>query len=873
MNKGIRISGAAFSDSVQASLRASGYSQKELAEKIGLNAKVLSRKLSGNGNSHLTHLEVRSILIELTRWHAITTQDEVLHLLELAKVGPTLFDAEEWRTAPLNQLEAKRTHATPLDDASIPTSTFQHNLPAPTTRLIGREWAVERLRSLFKRGDVRLVTLVGSGGSGKTRLALHVGNELVSMFEQGVWFVALAGVSDPALVPMSIIQALNMKLTPGVSPMQGLRTYLRSKHLLLLLDNFEQVEAAANVVDELLAAAPGLKVLVTSRSMLHLSGEHALGIPPLDVPEANVVLAATEFAHYEAIQLFVERTQAVMPDFRLTDANKAVIAQICAKVDGLPLALELAAARVRVLSPALLLERLANARLPILIGGARNLPGRQRTLRNTIMWSYDLLSPDEQVWFPRLGIFRRSWSLEAAEAMMPCATSDQRISLASYMLDMIEQLTDNSLLVRLPDANEQSRFTMLETLREYAWEQLTMQGGLEQWQDWHACYYLRLAEAAEQGLRGPQQLVWLGRVATDLDNFRAALEWLLQRANAGMRISIPSSLAQEAVAEYWDVAGSKTLSAEMAPGTGRLALELCLRLAAALRPYWEWQGYLTEGRDWLRAALATPLAKESGATVHAARAKALSEMARLVCLQDEQIQAVELAEASLLLWRQLDDASGLATALLHRGWATHAMNEYDGAKPFYEEGVQHLAATDETWLRAQLLFYLGAVAGFKFDFEQMRSLYTQSRILFEQVGDKSAVADVLKDQGGMLILESNYAESITCLLRSISLCKELGHKQYLTTGMCLLGFAVGMREKPDPIVASLDAAKIQGAAQGLMDAIGLTPWTRTNPFAQMIHYQIRSRVDEQSWEAAWAIGRALSAEQAIALAYQLGNMS
>lgn len=866
MNKGTRLGGSAFSDSLQVFLRTSGYTQKELAEKLGLHPKVLSRKLNGNGNAHLTHLEVRNILIELTRWHAITTQDEAFHLLELAEVGPNLFDAEEWHTSPLNQLQAKSTLYEANSSTHIATHTFQHNLPAPTTRLVGREWAVERLKQLFGRGDVRLVTLVGSGGSGKTLLALHVAREIVGTFEQGVWFVALAAVSDPTQVPMSIIQALDIKLTPGASALQSLCRYLRNKHLLLVLDNFEQVGAAANVVDELLSNASDLKVLVTSRSTLHIYGEHVLGIPPLDVPSPNVTLKTTELVCYEAIQLFVERTQAVTHDFVVTDENKAIIVQICAKVDGLPLALELAAARVRVLSPGLLLEKLSNAPLSILTGGAKNLPGRQQTLRNTIVWSYDLLSSNEQRWFPRLGIFSGGWSLEAAEAMMQ-QTGD--VQDFSFMLDIIEQLVDNSLLVRLPSGDDQPRFTMLETLREYAWERLTIQREAEQWRDWHACYYLKIAEAAELGLRGPQQLVWLKRLVTDHDNFRVALEWLLQRARAGMKVSPPSSLEQSIV--YWHVAGSKTLSSHVAPWTGRPALELYLRLASTLRHYWEWQGYLTMGRDWLQAAIAIPLEVESEETVLAARAKALSEASRLMSLHDHQAEAIELAEQSIALWRQLDDPSGLATALLHRGWPAYTMGDYEGAKRVCQEGLQQLTSTDEVWLRAQLLCYLGAAAGFTSDFEQMRSFYQQSTRLFEQIGDKSAVADVLKDHGGMLILESNYTESIACLLRSITLCRELGHKQYIATGMGWLAIAVGMRGLPEPAQASLDAAQLEGATHALMDSIGLTPWSRTHPLVQTAFQYLRSLVDEQSWEAAWTAGKALTMEQAIELGHQLGE--
>ncbi len=847
----------AFSESVQAYLRASGYTQKELADALGLHPKVLSRKLHGSGNARLTHLEVQRIIKTLARWHTITTQDEALGLLELAHLGPSLFSAEEWRTPPLSVLVSKRAHPASSGDSGTRTPSFQHNLPAPTTRLIGREWALVQLRQLLARDDVRLVTLVGTGGSGKTRLALQVANELLAAFAQGVWFVSLAGVSDPALVPMSIIQALNIQPAPSVPPLQSLITYLKNRHLLLLLDNFEQVGEAAAIVDALLAGSAGLKVLVTSRVVLRLYGEHEFRVLPLDVPNTRSTLETLEVACYGAVQLFVERAQAVLPDFALSPENAAVIAQICARMDGLPLALELAAARVKVLPPALLLERLTAARLRVLTGGARNLPRRQQTLRKTITWSYDLLSATEQAWFRRLGVFSGSWSLEAAEAMMQDETADLTDAVSDSPLDMLERLVDNSLLVRLPFADEEARFTMLETLREYALEQLSAQGESERLRDWHAGYYLREAEAGEQGLRGPQQLTWLTRLTADRANFRAALEWSLQQARDGGRIQALSISCKDALAGV--------------QGEGLPAVEVCQRLAAALRPYLEWQGSLTEARHWLGAALEVPLEDGSGETVLAARAKALSEDSRLVCLQNNQPRAVELAEESIALWRRLDDPSGLATALLHRGWVAQAIGENETAKCVYQEAMQYLSVKDNPWLRAQLLFYLGAAAGFTGDFEQMHALYKQSRELFAQVGDTSAVADVWKDQGGMSLLQGNSTESIACLLKSLKLCCDLDHKQYITTGMCLLSLALGMRGEPDAVTASLYSAQVRGIADNLMDTIGLSPWTETNPFVQMIQEQIRSRVDEESWQTAWSTGHALTIAQAIELSCRLGE--
>ncbi|MGZ3610628.1 MAG: ATP-binding protein [Ktedonobacteraceae bacterium] len=668
---------------------------------------------------------------------------------------------------------------------------------------------------------------------------------------------------------MSIIQTINVRLLPDVSVMQNLFSYLRKKQLLLVLDNFEHLAEARTVVDEMLAAAPGLKVLITSRVVLHLYGEYEFHVPPLDVPDVGIEIAAEKIAHYGAIQLFVERARAIMPDFTLTAANAASIAQICGMVDGLPLALELAAARVKLLSPDVLLQRLSGSLLGILTGGAMNLPGRQRALRNTIDWSYNLLSPVEQEWFPRLGVFVGGWSLEAAEAMIQSLEADQNTVPLSYpALVMLQQLADNSLLVRMPFMGEQVYFSVLYTLREYMLEKLSAQGMYERLKDWHASYFLRVVEQAEIGLRGPQQLQWLERLSENRDNIRAALEWSLQQAKNRSFIKFYSfksdsseTINQEIKAEIYMSGG---VSAE-----DIAAIEVCLRLAAALRPYWEWQGHLTEGRHWLNAVLELPLENEESKSVLAARAKALSEASRLVCLQNEQTKAAEIAEESIVLWRQLDDPCGLAMALLHRGWAAHAQGEYQLAERVYLEGIEHVSQTCDIWVKAQLLFHLAAAEGFISDFKQMRIHYTQSRKLFEQVGDTIAIADLLKDQGALTILEGKYSEAIDCLLRSIKLCYKLGHKQFIATGLGSLSFAVGLRGEPEPFLASINSAKLGGAAESLMDAIGLIPWTRTNKLVQMARQFIRSRVDEENWVNAWTEGRNLTVEQAINLACQI----
>lgn len=842
----------AFRDHVQGYLRTGGYKQEELAQTIGLHPKVLSRKLNKNANAQLTLREVREIVVALADWHVLTTHDDLLDLLAAADIDTGILQRSDWQTPLLHELPRRRPARPPLNQPAP-----CHNLPATLTRLIGRDWAVERLHHLLAKKDTRLVTLVGAGGSGKTLLALHVARRLLDVFARGVWFVSLASVTDADLVPLSIIQALNIQSAPSSKPLQSLTTYLSDKELLLVLDNFEHLGAARNVIDAILAIAPRVTVLITSRVVQRLYGEREFRVPPLDIPDPGVALQTRQLTQYGAVQLFLERAQAVAPDFALTDDNAATVAQICARVDGLPLALELAAARVKILSPQLLLERLAQASLPILTRGPKNLPSRQQTLSNTIQWSYDLLAPDEQLWFCRLAIFSDSWALETTTAMMQELPTTQ--DSPSDALDLLEQLVDNSLLVRLPDEQKQARFLMLSTLREYALKHLTGQNDYERLRDWHACYYLRKAEKAMLDLRGPQQLRTVALLRASNENFRTALEWSLQKARDGLTITIFPPSGQ---------ANGHASTDDRAPSS-RSALEFCLRLAAALRPCWEWQGNLIEARYWLNAVLRVPLAAGAAQTMLAARAYALSEAARLIFLQNEKTRALELIEESLALWQQLGDQRGLAMAMLHRGWVAHGMDEYEAAKAFYQQGIASISPEEDTWLYVQLLVHLAAAAGFTSDYELADACYERSRELSAQIGDKSAVADTWKDQGGILLLQSKWNEALACLVKSIQICQEIGHKQFLATGLGLVSFAIGMREEPDPQTASLHSARVKGATDALMERIGLHPWTRTSPFIQAVRQLIRSRVDEQSWEAAWLAGYALPLDEAIELVYRL----
>ncbi|NTU86304.1 MAG: protein kinase, partial [Chloroflexales bacterium] len=446
----------------------------------------------------------------------------------------------------------------------------QHNLPVQPTALIGREREGAALVTLLRRDDVRLVTLTGPGGAGKTRLALQAAADTLDDYADGTFFVGLAAISAPDLVATAIAQTLGLREDAGQSPVSALIDYLRPRQMLLLLDNFEQVIAAATLLPDLLALCPGLKILVTSRELLRLRGEHELSVPPLRAPARRRGAHGAEplevLTQYEAVRLFIERAQVARPDFAVTSANAPAVAEICHRLDGLPLAIELAAARVRLLTPQALLARLGRP-LKLLTDGARDLPARQRTLRGTIEWSYALLSPEEQALLARLSVFVGGWALEAAEAI--CGAEG-----GQDLLDSLASL-DQKSLIRQEAERAEPRFAMLETIREYAMERLAERAERGPTLQRHAAYYRLIAEQALAELRGAGQIVWLDRLEQEHDNLRAALDWGL------------GAQAQDG----W--AG------------GDEPLQHAMGLSGALAHFWQLRGYLGEGRRWLEAALAT----------------------------------------------------------------------------------------------------------------------------------------------------------------------------------------------------------------------------------------------------------------------------
>jgi predicted ATPase/DNA-binding CsgD family transcriptional regulator len=612
------------------------------------------------------------------------------------------------------------------------------DLLMPLTSLIGREQQVQTICAMLQRPEVRLLTLTGTGGVGKTRLGLAVAHALLGVFADGVCFVPLAPVSDPERVIATIVQALGLWEVGDRPLIEQLQAYLQDRHLLLLLDNFEQVAAAAPALADLLVFCPELHLLVTSRAVLHISGEYEFPVAPLAVPDLTQVLEHEVLAQVAAVSLFVQRAQATQPSFTLTRSNAHTIAEICVRLDGLPLTIELAAARIKLLPPQALLKRLEH-RLSVLTGGARNLPLRQQTLRNTIQWSYDLLSAEERRLFRWLSVFVGGCTLKAAAAVYNAGT-DQ----VTELFEEVASLVDKSLIQQTEQEEEEPRLLMLETIREYGLECLRERGELEAAQRAHAAYYLWLAEEAEPHLARAEQVLWFERLEREMENIRAVLRW--------------------------------------AQACGNEEAQLALRLGSALEHFWIKRGNMSEGRSELSRALVQSLAVKAPL-----RAKALFAAARLAWFQGDYGGVEQLSEEVSALSGELAEQQSIALALAVRGVAFMGRRDYERARSLLEEALAKLRGGRDSWHIAFLLIALGRLALYQGEDSNAAYLLEESLALFRAVGDTTATAYVLFYLARAMLGQGDLVRARALLEESLPLYREAGHKLGMAYALGFLG--------------------------------------------------------------------------------------
>lgn len=643
-----------------------------------------------------------------------------------------------------------------------------NNLPVQLTALIGREKEVDAVVTLLSRPEARdthILTLTGPGGTGKTRVGLQAAAELIDRFDHGVSFVNLAPVTDAELVAPAMALALGVKEVAGEPVIDTLKTSLRDKRMLLLVDNFEQVTAAAPQVGELASAAPGVKVLVTSRVPLRITGENEYPVPPLALPDPARLPPPAELTRYEAVQLFLERATAIKPGFRMTAENAPAIAEICVRLDGLPLAIELAAARIRLLTPQAMLARLEN-RLKLLTSGARDASDRQRTLRGAINWSYELLTPPEQQLFRRLAVFTGSRSLDAIEAV--CADG-----LAIDVLDGVETLVENNLVNHHESANGEPRFTMLETIYEFAREMLTGSGELDELRRRHAEYYAEFARHArlEPGGRpGDGE-----RLELEHDNFRGALEWAVADAERAV---------------------------------------LATGLAQSLRLFWYVRGHWAEGADWLAKALAVGEGQDIPS-----RAELLYGAGVLAGERGDHVAARPLLERSLQAYRDQGDERRVAVALVKLGDTIYATGDYDTARGLIEEALEQSRRLGDQWHVGRVLLNLGEVYRAQGDHTAARRLIEEA--IAEGVADQpGSTADIIAhtNLGFVVHRQGDLQRAMTLFREALLMAEALGYQQSIAlalVGLAGVAASFGVADR---------AARLLGAADRMLDEIGAKLW-------------------------------------------------
>lgn len=687
--------------------------------------------------------------------------------------------------------------------------TQPNNLPTPATPFVGRLRLVARIRDMLRRPEVRILTLTGPGGAGKTRVALRVAGDLLHEFADGAFFVDLAALPEAQQVLPALAETLGVVATPAHPLEDQLRDHLRERKLLVVMDNFEHVREAAPALAAVLSDCLHVKLLATSRSVLGLYGEHAVAVPPLAVPEPDAPLTVDHLVHIEAVQLFLERAQAARPDFTLDDENAQAVAEICRRVEGLPLAIELAAARIRMFAPAALATRLQE-RLSVLTGGPRNLPQRQRTLRDALAWSYDLLAAEEQALFRRLAVFAGGWSLEAAEAV-----ADPERRMRGGVVDGISALIESSLLRPIAVGSEQPRFGMLDTIREFGLDQLAVAGERRVCRDRHRDLFTATIAEYEQVVDRARKVALRVTLRRERENLQAALAWVMEEP-------------------------------ERSPTAAFL-------LAATLWENW----YKTQspplGRELLESVVALPANGAGGP-----RARALAALAHAVQLHGEYSRAGELATQALELYRSAGDKKGAAWALGTLGTVAQQEGRLDDARSHLDRGLGLAHEIGDLSTQMLCLSGMGAIAHLQQDVSRAAALYDDCLAVARALEEPPAIAVSLINLGEVRQLEGKLDEAASLYRESLDLLHELGSSMELAHLLEMLAGIEAARGR------ARRAAVLLGAAERLREELEapVDPMNRARYDADVV--RTRSALGESDFAALWGRGRDLSIDQAVA---------
>ncbi|HEY0430098.1 MAG TPA: tetratricopeptide repeat protein [Pyrinomonadaceae bacterium] len=698
------------------------------------------------------------------------------------------------------------------DEFALFLTSVPNNLPPPRARLVGREKEIEEVLNLLQKN--RFVTLTGVGGTGKTRLALEIARRALPDFADGVFFAELADIRQTELVISTIAQTLGLKESGGKSLLETILDFLSEKQLLLVVDNFEQVLKAAPVLAELASNAAHLRILATSRALLRIDREKEFIVPPLGLPDLNN--NAESLLHSESVNLFVERAQAIKPSLGLAVENVRIIAEICHRLEGLPLAIELAAVRIKILSLQAIQARLEN-RLKLLTGGMKNSPTRQQTMRGAITWSFDLLEAEEQVLFRRLAVFAGGFTVEAAEAI--CEMPEPK-TLSIDVLNGITSLVENSLLNQIEQPNGEFRFRLLEVVREYSLEQLEACGEAETMRENHAAFFLALAEEeADRKFSGADAALWLNQFDEEHENLRTALQWSIEKKP-----------------------------------------ETALRLVGAAHMFWNIRGYLTEGRGWLEAAL------KKGDHVEAAiRWKALLAIAQTARYQGDNESARKFFEQSLAAAEKSGDKQKAAKSIRGLGQVARLEGNLAEARKFLKKSLALGREFGDESIIAFSLSTLGEVARTENEFAEAKSFYEGALQLCLQMNHKEGAGATLCNLGAVEFCIGNSAAALAHYQKALTIALELGHK--VSIAIALDGFAALAVRSRQPE----KAAYLSGASENLFEQIGYKLENTDRSFRDAYLAELRTSLDQEILQKNYRQGYEIKIAEVITITEQLIN--